>query len=87
MGAATLRLAPIVSNAIANGLSAGWCNAVDDPAVKATVRTDDLSETFSLRIERLFHGSIKVSSNKLERMIVGDDNLGAIQIVQHVAGH
>jgi DNA gyrase subunit B len=40
--------------------------AIDDPAVKATVRTDELSETFSLRIERLFHGNIKVSSIDFE---------------------
>ena len=35
---------------------------INDSAVKAVVRTDDVTGTFSLRIERLFHGNIKVSS-------------------------
>lgn len=36
--------------------------AINDPAVKATVRSDELSEKFTLRIERMYHGNIKVSS-------------------------
>jgi len=36
--------------------------AINDPAVKAVVRTDELSEKFTLRIERMYHGNIKVSS-------------------------
>jgi DNA gyrase subunit B len=35
---------------------------INDSAVKATVRTDDVTGTFSLRIERMFHGNVKVSS-------------------------
>jgi DNA gyrase subunit B len=37
-------------------------DTINDPAVKAIVRTDDVTGTFSLRIERMFHGNIKVSS-------------------------
>ena len=37
-------------------------DAINDSAVKAIVRTDDVTGTFSLRIERMFHGNIKVSS-------------------------
>ena len=36
--------------------------AINDPAVKAVVRTDELSGAFSLRIERMYHGNIKVTS-------------------------
>jgi len=36
--------------------------AINDPSVKAVVRTDELSEKFGLRIERLYHGNIRVSS-------------------------
>ncbi|MFZ6815021.1 DNA topoisomerase (ATP-hydrolyzing) subunit B [Undibacterium sp. Rencai35W] len=36
--------------------------AINDPAVKAVVRSDELSGMLSLRIERLYHGNIKVSS-------------------------
>ncbi len=36
--------------------------AINDPAVNALVCTDELSEKFSLRIERLHHGNIRVSS-------------------------
>ncbi|MFZ6748812.1 DNA topoisomerase (ATP-hydrolyzing) subunit B [Undibacterium sp. Ren11W] len=35
---------------------------INDTAVKAIVRTDDVTGTFSLRIERMFHGNVKVSS-------------------------
>ncbi|MDO8650573.1 MAG: DNA topoisomerase (ATP-hydrolyzing) subunit B [Undibacterium sp.] len=37
-------------------------DTINDKAVKAIVREDDVTGTFSLRIERLFHGNIKVSS-------------------------
>jgi DNA gyrase subunit B len=37
-------------------------DAINDSAVKAIVREDEVTGTFSLRIERLFHGNIKVSS-------------------------
>ena len=36
--------------------------AINDPSVKAVVRTDDLSEKFALRIERMYHGNVRVSS-------------------------
>ena len=36
--------------------------AINDPAVKAVVRKDDLTDALSLRIERMYHGNIKVSS-------------------------
>jgi DNA gyrase subunit B len=36
--------------------------AINDPAVKAVVRKDDLTDALSLRIERMHHGNIKVSS-------------------------
>jgi DNA gyrase subunit B len=36
--------------------------AMNDPAVKAVVRSDELSGAFSLRIERMYHGNVKVSS-------------------------
>ncbi len=35
--------------------------AIADPSVKAVVRSDELSGAFSLRVERLHHGNIKVS--------------------------
>jgi DNA gyrase subunit B len=35
---------------------------MNDPAVKAVVRSDELSGMLSLRIERMYHGNIKVSS-------------------------
>ena len=35
--------------------------AINDPAVKALVTTDELSGAFGLRVERLHHGNIKVS--------------------------
>ncbi|AZP12373.1 DNA topoisomerase (ATP-hydrolyzing) subunit B [Undibacterium parvum] len=37
-------------------------DTINDTAVKAIVRTDDVTGTFSLRIERMFHGNVKVSS-------------------------
>ena len=36
--------------------------AINDPAVQAIVSSDELSERFSLRIERMYHGNVKVSS-------------------------
>src|SRR5450830_259170 len=36
--------------------------SINDPAVKAVVRSDELSGAFSLRIERMHHGNIKVTS-------------------------
>lgn len=36
--------------------------AINDTAVKAVVRKDDLTDSLSLRIERMYHGNIKVSS-------------------------
>ncbi|PRC94038.1 DNA topoisomerase (ATP-hydrolyzing) subunit B [Solimicrobium silvestre] len=36
--------------------------AINDPSVKAIVTTDDLSERFGLRIERMYHGNVRVSS-------------------------
>jgi DNA gyrase subunit B len=36
--------------------------AIKDPAVKVTVRSDDLSEKHSLRIERMRHGNVQVTS-------------------------
>ena len=35
--------------------------AINEPAVKVTVRSDELLDKHMLRIERLFHGNIKVS--------------------------
>ncbi|WP_295747813.1 DNA topoisomerase (ATP-hydrolyzing) subunit B [Undibacterium sp.] len=35
---------------------------INDTAVKALVREDEVTGTFSLRIERMFHGNVKVSS-------------------------
>jgi DNA gyrase subunit B len=35
---------------------------MNDPAVKAVVRSDELSGMLSLRIERMYHGNVKVSS-------------------------
>ncbi|GGE91267.1 DNA topoisomerase (ATP-hydrolyzing) subunit B [Massilia psychrophila] len=35
---------------------------IDDPAVKVSVRSDELSEKHLLRIERMHHGNVKVSS-------------------------
>ena len=37
-------------------------STINDPAVKAVVRSDELSGMLSLRIERMYHGNIKVSS-------------------------
>jgi DNA gyrase subunit B len=36
--------------------------AIKDPAMKVTVRSDDLSEKHSLRIERMHHGNVQVTS-------------------------
>ena len=36
--------------------------AINDPAVKVVVRKNDLTDASSLRIERMYHGNIKVSS-------------------------
>ena len=36
--------------------------AISDPAVKVKVRSDDLSEKHSLRIERIYHGNVQVTS-------------------------
>ena len=36
--------------------------AINDPSVKAIVTSDELSERFSLRIERMYHGNVRVSS-------------------------
>jgi DNA gyrase subunit B len=36
--------------------------AIKDPAVKVTVRSDELSEKHSLRIERMRHGNVQVTS-------------------------
>jgi DNA gyrase subunit B len=35
---------------------------INDPAVKVTVRSDELSEKHMLRIERMHHGNVKVSA-------------------------
>ena len=35
--------------------------AIDEPAVRVSVRSDELSDKHMLRIERLFHGNIKLS--------------------------
>jgi DNA gyrase subunit B len=35
---------------------------INDTAVKAVVRKDDLTDALSIRIERMYHGNIKVSS-------------------------
>ncbi|MFC6518530.1 toprim domain-containing protein [Undibacterium arcticum] len=37
-------------------------SAINDPAVHAVVKTDELTEKHMLRIERLYHGNIKVSA-------------------------
>jgi len=36
--------------------------AINDPSVHAVVTSDELSERFGLRIERMYHGNVKVSS-------------------------
>ncbi len=36
--------------------------AINDPSVHAVVTSDELSERFSLRIERMHHGNVRVSS-------------------------
>ncbi|MEW7848398.1 DNA topoisomerase (ATP-hydrolyzing) subunit B [Massilia aurea] len=36
--------------------------AIDDPAVKVKVRSDDLSDKHALRIERIYHGNVQVTS-------------------------
>jgi len=36
--------------------------AINDPAVKVKVRSDDLSEKHALRIERIYHGNVQVTS-------------------------
>ncbi|MEM8512723.1 DNA gyrase subunit B [Massilia sp. MP_M2] len=36
--------------------------AIADPAVKVKVRSDDLSEKHALRIERIYHGNVQVTS-------------------------
>jgi len=59
MTGVTLQL-DTLANAEASALA--LTSAINDSAVKATVRSDELSENFSLRIERMFHGNIKVSS-------------------------
>ncbi|CAN5720763.1 DNA topoisomerase (ATP-hydrolyzing) subunit B [soil metagenome] len=59
MTGVTLQLDTAENSAIsAEALTA----TINDPAVKAIVRTDEVTGTFSLRIERMFHGNVKVSS-------------------------
>ena len=36
--------------------------SINDPAVKVKVRSDDLSEKHALRIERIYHGNVQVTS-------------------------
>ncbi|MBD8633359.1 DNA topoisomerase (ATP-hydrolyzing) subunit B [Oxalobacteraceae sp. CFBP 8755] len=36
--------------------------AINDPVVKVKVRSDDLSEKHALRIERIYHGNVQVTS-------------------------
>jgi len=45
----------------AEASAAALTAAINDPAVKALVTTDELSGAFGLRVERLHHGNIKVS--------------------------
>ena len=45
----------------AESSAAALTAAINDPAVKALVTTDELSGAFGLRVERLHHGNIKVS--------------------------
>jgi DNA gyrase subunit B len=49
---------PALAQASADALAA----AIHDPSVKVIVRSDELSDKSSLRIERTLHGNVKVSS-------------------------
>ena len=42
--------------------AAAMTAAINDSSVKAIVTTDELSEKFGLRIERMYHGNVRVSS-------------------------
>ncbi|WP_025916233.1 DNA topoisomerase (ATP-hydrolyzing) subunit B [Herminiimonas sp. CN] len=46
--------------------------AINDPAVKAVVKSDALSEKHLLRIERMYHGNIKVSAIDADFVQGGD---------------
>ncbi|MBC3933863.1 DNA topoisomerase (ATP-hydrolyzing) subunit B [Undibacterium sp. CY7W] len=54
--------------------------AIADPSVKAVVRSDELSGSFSLRVERLHHGNIKVSQIDAD-FVDGND----YKVLEHAA--
>ena len=50
------------ASAAAPCTSAALTSAINDPSVHAVVKTDELTEKHMLRIERMYHGNIKVSA-------------------------
>ncbi len=59
MTGVTLDLSTIETSQVS---AASMEKTINDPAVKVTVRSDELSEKHMLRIERMHHGNIKVSA-------------------------
>jgi DNA gyrase subunit B len=52
--------------------AAAMTAAISDPAVRVVARTDDLSEKHSIRIERMHHGNVQVTSID-EDFVAGSD--------------
>ena len=49
--------------------------SINDPAVKVKVRSDDLSEKHALRIERIYHGNVQVTSIDADFVAGADYNV------------